>query len=142
VRVVLDTDVLVSALHLRSRVAREVLSTVLSGEHHLLTGGALLAELESVLVDTFDWDSGPAHAARVQVEDVAELIHPESVPRVCRDADDDEVLAGAQWGRADVVVTGDKDLLPLGEHAGARIVTPRAFLDGIQHDERKSGPAH
>ncbi len=48
---------------------------------------------------------------------------------VCRDPDDDAVLSAAIEGRADVIVTGDADLLALEEHEGIAIVTPRAFLD-------------
>ena len=48
---------------------------------------------------------------------------------VCRDPSDDAVLSAAIEGRADVIVTGDADLLVLEEHEGIAIVTPRAFLD-------------
>ena len=48
---------------------------------------------------------------------------------VCRDPADDAVLSAAIEGRADVIVTGDADLLALEEHEGIAIVTPRAFLD-------------
>jgi uncharacterized protein len=48
---------------------------------------------------------------------------------VSRDPDDDKYLAAAVEGRATFVVTGDPDLLDLGEHAGVRIVNPRQFLD-------------
>lgn len=48
---------------------------------------------------------------------------------VSRDPDDDAVLSAAIEGRADVIVTGDADLLTLEEHEGIAIVTPRAFVD-------------
>ena len=48
---------------------------------------------------------------------------------VCRDPGDDAVLSAAIEGRADVIVTGDADLLALEEHEGIAIVKPRAFLD-------------
>jgi putative PIN family toxin of toxin-antitoxin system len=44
------------------------------------------------------------------------------------DPDDDKYLAAALEGRATLVVTGDPDLLALGEHQGVRIVSPRVFL--------------
>lgn len=56
------------------------------------------------------------------VEDVA------AAPAVARDADDDVVLAGALAGRAEVIVTGDEDLLVLRQHEGIPIVSPRSFL--------------
>ena len=51
------------------------------------------------------------------------------VASVCGDPDDDKYVAAAIEGRAAFVVTGDPDLLTLGEHEGIRIITPRAFLD-------------
>lgn len=53
------------------------------------------------------------------------------VADVCRDPADDVVLAAAVEGRADAIVTGDADLLTLGEYRGIAIMTPRAFLDLI-----------
>jgi uncharacterized protein len=44
------------------------------------------------------------------------------------DPDDDKYLAAALEGRATHVVTGDPDLLALGEYEGIRIVSPRVFL--------------
>jgi uncharacterized protein len=42
---------------------------------------------------------------------------------------DDQVLGAALEGRADVVVTGDVDLLALEEYEGIAILAPREFLD-------------
>ena len=50
---------------------------------------------------------------------------------VCRDPDDDRVLAAALAGEAEAIVTGDRDLLVLDVFEGVRIVTPRGFLELI-----------
>jgi uncharacterized protein len=47
---------------------------------------------------------------------------------VCRDPDDDHVIATVVAVRADTIVTGDKDLLSLGQYRSVRIVTARVFL--------------
>ena len=49
--------------------------------------------------------------------------------RVCRDPDDDRVLAAALAGEAEAIVTGDGDLLVLGAFEGVEILTPRGFLE-------------
>jgi predicted nucleic acid-binding protein len=48
---------------------------------------------------------------------------------VCRDADDDMVLATAVAGQAEVIVSGDADLLTLGAYEGIRILSPRQFVE-------------
>ncbi|OFW02621.1 MAG: putative toxin-antitoxin system toxin component, PIN family [Acidobacteria bacterium RIFCSPLOWO2_02_FULL_68_18] len=52
-----------------------------------------------------------------------------TVTGVSADPDDDKYIAAAIEGRAVLVVSGDPDLLAIGEHRGVRIVTPRAFFD-------------
>jgi putative PIN family toxin of toxin-antitoxin system len=122
VRLVLDTNVLVSALHFGGR-PRQLLEDVLRGQHVLVTGTAILTELEAVLVDTCGWEPGRATAARAEVEAVADVVHPAEIPQVCRDPDDDVVLAIAVVGRVEALVTGDADLLTLVSYEGVRITT-------------------
>ena len=67
------------------------------------------------------------------VADVVE--ETRSVSAVVADPDDNKYLAAALEGRADVVVSGDKHLLDLGEYEGVRIVTPRVFLTMLKQEE-------
>lgn len=131
-RLVLDTNVLVSALHFGGR-PRRLLEAVLSGRHQLVGGDAILVELEAVLVDTCGWERGRAAAARSEVEAVSDMMTPVEIPHVCRDTDDDEILAIAIAGKADALVTGDTDLLALRPYEGIRIVT----VAELEHDERE-----
>ena len=119
-RVVLDTNVLVSALHFGGR-PRRLLDDVLRGDHTLVIGAAILGELEAVLVETCGWASDRAAAVRAELDAIAEVVTPVDVPRVCRDPDDDQILAIAVSGAADALVTGDADLLALGAHGGVNI---------------------
>jgi predicted nucleic acid-binding protein len=48
---------------------------------------------------------------------------------ICRDPKDDFILECAQTGNADLIVTGDKDLLSLERFGATEILTPRQYLD-------------
>ncbi|MBP7775533.1 MAG: putative toxin-antitoxin system toxin component, PIN family [Acidobacteria bacterium] len=47
---------------------------------------------------------------------------------VCRDPDDDWVLATALAGNTEAIVTGDADLLTIGSYSGIEIISPRQFV--------------
>jgi putative PIN family toxin of toxin-antitoxin system len=69
----------------------------------------------------------------------AEWVQAQPLPSpVCRDADDDWVLATAVAGRAEMIVTGDPDLLVLGSHEAIRIVSPRQFVEQIHGGSKSS----
>lgn len=122
-RAVLDTNVVISAV-LFGGVSRNLLVRAIRGEIDLVTSPALLDELEDVLGEEFDFSRDAARATRSEIESLSDVVEPVDLPRVCRDPDDDQVLAAAVAGAADLIVTGDEDLLTLGSHQGIEIVTP------------------
>lgn len=127
-RVLLDTNVLVSAI-LFGGVPRSLLERGIRGELEVVTSPTLMDELEELLDRKFGFPAEAARQVRAELELLAEVVRPRVVPRVLRDPDDDEVLAAALTGDADVIVTGDTDLLELGSHRGVQILTPRDFLN-------------
>jgi uncharacterized protein len=127
VRVVFDTNVLYSALSAKG-FCEEVVDEA-AGACALIWSDPLKHELESVLARRHK--IGPAaRTALAAYLDLCEFIEPETLSkRVCRDKDDDVVLAAALAGKADVIVTGDDDLLVLKAFRGIRILSPRQFLE-------------
>ena len=70
------------------------------------------------------------HAALAAFVELCEFVVPAALSKpVCRDADDDVVLATALAAKADIIVTGDNDLLVLKEFHGIRILPPRQFME-------------
>lgn len=54
---------------------------------------------------------------------------PRTIPRICRDPDDDYLLALSKSAKADILLTGDADLLVLGSYARTRIMNARSFVE-------------
>lgn len=52
----------------------------------------------------------------------------DKIKRVCRDADDDKFIACALSSSADIIATGDKDLLDIGVYKGVRIISASVLL--------------
>jgi uncharacterized protein len=131
VRVFLDTNVLVSAFATRG-VCADVLRVVLA-EHTLVTGEVVLRELGRALRTRIGLPPGAVR----EIDDL--LREYEVVPKPAtraavpqRDPDDQWVVASAVEGRADVLVTGDRDLLDITDDAGIKIVDPRGFWDLVR----------
>lgn len=125
-RVLLDTNVLISAI-LFGGLPSLLLLRAIEGEIQLVTSPVLLDELEELLGDKFGFGPAAARATRAELEGLADVVEPLEVPTVCRDPDDDEVLAAAAIGGAAFIVTGDEDLLVLQRHGEGGILTPAQF---------------
>jgi putative PIN family toxin of toxin-antitoxin system len=129
VTVVLDTNVMVAAL-ITNGLCHEVLHRAVR-LRILASSAALMDELEATLQRKFEISPAVSvflTAARrhIRLVEPAPLAAP-----ICRDKDDDVVLATAMAARADMIVTGDQDLLVLKSYAGIRIVSPRGFLESL-----------
>ena len=123
-KVFLDTNVLVSAFAARGLCAD--LFRYLLAEHQVLTGEVNLAELRRVLRDEFDATPAQIDGVTKQLRDQTVVPKPRARPRVrVRDASDEWVLASAIAGEADLLVSGDKDLLAVADRVSVRILTPR-----------------
>lgn len=137
-RVVADANVFVSAALGRSpdAPAVRIISAALDGRIELVMSPALLAEIADVL-------SRPRLRKRVSAEDAqlfladiaAQIVmfaDPTDPPRICRDPDDDYLVALAVVCGAEALVTGDDDLLAVEpHHAGIDVLTPRQLTDRL-----------
>ena len=126
-RVVFDTNVLYAAFAAKGFC--EELVDEAAGACELIWSDTLREEFESILARRHQ--IGPAtRVALAAYVDLCEFAEPEPLSeRICRDADDDVALATALAGKADVIVTGDNDLLVLKTFRGIGILSPRKFLE-------------
>ena len=128
-RVFLDTNVLVAAFATRGLCADVLRLTLRS--HELVTSGVVLDELERVLVRKLGVSDGRAAEVRAWLEGFvtdAPATARDRRPRLrLRDASDVPVVESAVAARADLLVTGDADLLEAD--LPIRAVSPRAFWE-------------
>jgi putative PIN family toxin of toxin-antitoxin system len=132
-RVVFDTNVLISAFVFPGGAPETAYRAALSGKVTLVTSPPLLAELARVLADRFGWEDTMVETAVGQVARIGTVVRPrEKVSVIRRDPDDDRVLEAAREGSADVIVSGDRHLLDLRSWEGVRIVRVAEFLEEIE----------
>ena len=125
-RVVFDTNVIVAGV-VAEGLCREILETHIP-EHTAILSQVLWDKLIGTLQHKFGLrpDDLPVLGLYRQHAEWCEPL-PFAKP-VCRDRDDDWVLATAVTGQADAIVTGDLDLLSLKAHSGIAILSPRQFV--------------
>ena len=137
-RVVVDTNVLVSAVILPASRVGAVLLRLRQGTFTPLYCAETLEELASVLARPRIRDK--YHVTNADIRAVLDLIllrgeYVELIERVtvCRDPKDDLFLEVALAGTSDLIVSGDSDLLSLHPFRGIPIVTPAIFLVETGH---------
>ena len=128
-RIVLDTNVVFSALLWRGTPYRLLEAIGQRSSSQLYSSTALLEELTDVLtrpsaIKRLALIEKTAATVLADYVELIELVAPTTVPRVVPgDVDDDQVIAAAVAAQANLIVSGDrKHLLPLGSHAGIAIV--------------------
>ncbi len=124
--VVADTSVYVSAL-VFGGVPREALEKALTTPFRIAVSEELKAELVETLERKFGWPTARVAEACRHLWAEALWCDP-VVVQAARDPNDDHVLGCALTASADVLVTGDKDLLSLHPFRGIAIVAPATFL--------------
>lgn len=127
-RVVLDTNVTISALFWRGAPYRVVLLAKAKVIQAVYCD-EMLAELADKLRDKFHFDANHLHATLLQIRQYAERVEISgNLHVVASDPDDDKFVECASIGQAQWIVSGDKHLRDLQEYQGIRISTAEDFL--------------
>lgn len=129
-RVVLDSNVLISALHFGGK-PEELLLLANQGEIELIVSPFILDETARILKEKLGWREKEIQAALGLIREVATIIDPKlKLNIIPEDESDNLILACAVEAKADFLVTGDKrHMLPLKRYQEIQILTPRDFLD-------------
>lgn len=133
-RVVLDTNVLVSAMLSGGGAADQVLQAALQGAVLLLADSRMLAEYDEVTArPAFRFDEAERRALLDVIERIAEPVVAAPMRLSLPDPDDRMFVEVAVAGRADALVTGNtRHFVPRHGQLGVTVLTPRQLVDRLR----------
>jgi uncharacterized protein len=128
-RVVIDTSVLFAAFISRAGLCARVVEHVASRET-MICSQYILHELHRHLLGKAKLSEAATREIVESLRSASALVEPTDVPATdCRDPKDAPILGTVVASGAQLLISGDKDLLVLGRYGGAEIVSPRQFVD-------------
>ena len=127
-KVVFDTNVLVSALVFPGGRGEAALRRIVEERDALLISPPILDELLVVLARRFARDAEELARIAVLLSDLAQTVRPRARLKVAADDPDNRILECAVAGHADAIVTGDRALLALGTFRNIRLLTLAGYL--------------
>lgn len=127
-KAVFDTNVLIAAF-LTEGICSGLLIRARKQAFNLVLCDDIIREFEGILIKKFKLTSTEVAEISVIVSEAAsEILHKlDPIPNVCRDSNDDMIIACAIDAAADYIVTGDEDLLILKHYKDIVIINPRNF---------------
>lgn len=126
--IVFDTNVIISAL-LTHGLSSRVLDIAID-RHRIFISPWIIDEITNVLQKKFKVTTADLKRVSEFIEDVFEIAEPKgTVPEICHDKDDNNILHLAHYVKAGLIITGDKDLLDITNYKGTPIVSPRRFVE-------------
>jgi putative PIN family toxin of toxin-antitoxin system len=128
VKAVFDTNVLIAAF-LTEGLCSGLLLRARKQAFNLVLCDDIIGEFQGILTKKFKLSSSDiSEITTIVTEADSEILHQTgSIERICRDPNDDMVIACAVDSKADYIVTGDEDLLILKRYKDIVIINPRNF---------------
>ena len=128
-KVVFDTNVLIAAL-ITEGLCSSLLIRARKHNFDLILSDDILREFKGILKNKFKLSSADiSEIIAIITEAASEIIHKTTCsPCICRDPNDDMIIACAVEARAQFIISGDHHLIDLGTYENIRIVNPDLFL--------------
>ena len=128
-RVVFDTNIFISAFVIPGSLAEKAVSRIIEGRDELVISPDIIKEALSVLSAKFGREREALSHLAVTLLELGELVRLDQRVRVFKDEPDNRILECAAFGKADLIVTGDKEMLRLKEYMGVKIASLRDYLE-------------
>jgi putative PIN family toxin of toxin-antitoxin system len=128
-KIVIDTNVLISAL-IFPGVSSEIFDSIVQN-HEIVLSEWILEEFSRKCREKFKIPADVIAEVLKLLEERITVENPKGeIPEICRDRDDNNILWIADSTKAEIILSGDQDLLVLKEYKEIRILSPRQYKAG------------
>ncbi|KXK32682.1 MAG: hypothetical protein UZ01_00471 [Candidatus Brocadia sinica] len=127
-KLVFDSNIFISVFVIPGSKAEKAILRIIEGDDTLLISREIIKEVLEVLSTKFHRDREAISHVAVYLSDIAQVINPTKRIRVFKDDPDNRILECALFGKADTIVTGDKEMLILREYKGIKIISLKEYL--------------
>ena len=127
-KVVFDTNIYISAFVFPGGSAEKAVDRILNNQDSLIVSKPIMDETLRILAEKFDRNAEELARTAWFISELATIVKPRKRITILSDEPDNRILECAVHGRAEIIVTGDKAMLDLGEIQQTRITSLRRFL--------------
>ena len=127
-KIVFDTNIFISALILPGSSAEKAILKVIEGSDELIISHDIIDEVLTVLSNKFSRNREALSRTAINLAEIGRIVKPTERIGIFQDEPDNRILECATAGKADAIVTGDKEMLKLGKYGGIRIISLKDYL--------------
>lgn len=127
-RVVFDTNIFTSAFIFPGSEGERAVLKIIDGLDILLLSKEILDEFLYILSTKFSRDEEEISRVAVILSEISEWVKPTERINILADHPDNRILECAVSGKADIIVTGDKNFLKLKNYRGIRIISLKEYV--------------
>ncbi len=134
IRAVLDTNVLIAAvINIKSSLTQEIYQKFLTLHFTLIISPEILEEVEDLInreriVKKHKLTTDKREVIMSEIAALSYIVPGITHVEVVRDQDDNKIISAAYEGKADYIISRDRDLLDLTQYEGIKIITPEEFI--------------
>ncbi|HLA51262.1 MAG TPA: putative toxin-antitoxin system toxin component, PIN family [Thermodesulfobacteriota bacterium] len=127
-RIIFDTNIFISAFILPGSSAEKAILKVIEGPDELIISHDIIDEVLTILSNKFSRNREALSRTAVNLAEIGIIVKPTERINIFQDEPDNRILECAAAGKADAIVTGDKEMLKLGSYKEIKIITLKDYL--------------
>jgi putative PIN family toxin of toxin-antitoxin system len=130
-RIVLDSNIYISAALSVGGQPSAILKLAEESALDIFITDSIIDEIERMLKEKLGWSQSKTSLWTRYIRSLTDRVQPHQNVQDCRDPDDNHILECALEADAEIIMTGDHDLLELHPYRGINILTPRQFIESL-----------